>query len=122
MPVVLWVSCKYYRDALRGSATTTARVQMYVVILTYVAELSEIDAAAADHGTRLDQNYADGVSLSSGRQEPRVGGVILAGHVDRAELARRLALDPFQQRGLATAQVVEFVPSRAVEGLHALLD
>jgi len=74
---------------------------VHLVIITYLADLDVIDAAIAEHGAWLDQNYADGVFLASGRQEPRTGGVILADGLTLEGLNERLALDPFQQQGLA---------------------
>jgi uncharacterized protein YciI len=74
---------------------------MHIVTLTYVADLAEIDASLRDHVAWLDENHSDGVFLASGRQEPRLGGVILADGITRDELDGRLALDPLNQRGLA---------------------
>jgi uncharacterized protein YciI len=94
---------------------------MFVVILTYRADLSRIDAALQDHIAWLDQQYADGVFIASGRRVPRVGGVILAGNVSAEDLERRLSADPFRQQGLAEYAVTEFVPSRAAEGFERLV-
>jgi uncharacterized protein YciI len=93
---------------------------MFVVMLKYVADLAAIDAVLPEHGTWLEQQYADGIFLASGRQVPRVGGVILAAGTSRTELERRLMLDPFRQHGLAEYTVVEFTPSRVTAGLEQL--
>jgi uncharacterized protein YciI len=69
----------------------------------------------------LDQQYCDGVFIASGRQVPRVGGLILVPGTNRQELERRLALDPFGRLGLAEHAVIEFVPSRVADGLEQLL-
>ena len=53
-------------------------------------------------------------------QVPRKGGVILAAGLPRLELEARLSLDPFQQKNLASYEVVEFVPRVVVPGLEAL--
>jgi uncharacterized protein YciI len=94
---------------------------MFVVTLTYIADLTEIDAARDDHMAYLAEGYAAGAFLASGRQEPRVGGVILAQAKDRSELDAWIAKDPFHARGLATYDVVEFLPSQTAPGLEALL-
>jgi len=94
---------------------------MFVVTLTYVADLSVIDGAVPDHVAWLQEQYADGVFLASGMRVPRTGGVILAADLTREDLDRRLAADPFQQRGLAEYTVTEFVPSRVAAGLDRLL-
>ncbi|MEU4624695.1 YciI family protein [Actinoplanes sp. NPDC023801] len=94
---------------------------MFVITLTYRAGLDQIDAALQDHVAWLDQQYADGVFLASGRRVPRVGGVILATGVTPAELECRLDLDPFRRQGLAEYTVTEFVASRTAPGLESLL-
>jgi uncharacterized protein YciI len=84
---------------------------MFVVILDYIADLSEIDDALSAHSSWLNQNYRSGMFLASGRREPRTGGVIFAvGTRDAVESA--VADDPFALRGLARHTVIEFTPSR----------
>ncbi|PPK98432.1 uncharacterized protein YciI [Kineococcus xinjiangensis] len=95
---------------------------MFLVTLTYTADLAEVDAALAEHVAWLGRQYDDGVFAASGRRVPRVGGVILAAGLTRDELERRLAGDPFRMRGLAEYAVEEFVPSRVAPGLEQLLE
>jgi hypothetical protein len=47
--------------------------------------------------------------------------MILVAGTSREDLERRLALDPFGRLGLAEHAVVEFVPSRVVDGVEPLL-
>jgi uncharacterized protein YciI len=94
---------------------------MFVVTLTYLAELVEIDAAMPRHMAYLRRQYKDGVFLVSGRQVPRVGGVIIAVGVARDELERRIALDPFVADGLADASIVEFNASQTAPQLKGVL-
>lgn len=94
---------------------------MHIVTLTYVGGLAEIDAALSDHVAWLDENYADGAFLASGRQEPRVGGVILADGITRQDLDERLSLDPLNKERLAEYTIVTFNPSRTAPGLECLI-
>ncbi|MDI6099458.1 YciI family protein [Actinoplanes sp. NEAU-A12] len=94
---------------------------MFVVVLTYRADLARVDEALQDHIAWLDRQYADGVFIASGRRVPRVGGVILAGGLSAEDLERRLAEDPFRRLGLAEYAVTEFVASRAAAGFERLL-
>lgn len=103
------------------SCTRPYDLAMFMVTLTYLVDLSEVDAALPEHIAWLDQQYADGVFAASGRQVPRVGGMILVAGTSREDLERRLALDPFGRLGLAEHAVVEFVPSRVADGLEQLL-
>ncbi|MFC0006213.1 YciI family protein [Micromonospora siamensis] len=93
---------------------------MFVVTLTYLTDLDRADAVLPDHLAWVDRQYADGVFLASGRRVPRTGGVILAAGLDRAELDRRLATDPFAEQGIAAYEVVEFIAGRVAEGLEPM--
>ena len=103
------------------TASQSYDLAMFIVTLTYLVDLSEVDVALPEHVAWLDQQYADGVFVASGRQVPRVGGMILVAGTSREDLERRLALDPFGRLGLAEHAVVEFVPSRVSDGLEQLL-
>lgn len=87
---------------------------MYVIVLDYVADLSEIDAALDAHRAWLDQHYQEGTFLASGPRQPRTGGVILA-RGERATIDAAVATDPFAIQGLARHTVIEFHPSRLTE-------
>jgi uncharacterized protein YciI len=93
---------------------------MFVVLLTYLAPVSEIDARLADHVRFLDAGYADGLFLASGRQTPRTGGVILARAASRAALETALAKDPFAVHNLARYDIVEFTPTKTTPDLACL--
>jgi uncharacterized protein YciI len=94
---------------------------MFVVTLSYVADLTEIDAAMPRHMAYLRKQYKEGVFVVSGRQVPRVGGVIIASGVTRGELEQRVALDPFVAEGLAEVAIVEFNASQTAPRLKGLL-
>lgn len=95
---------------------------MFVTTLTYIVELDRIEGALPDHVAWLDRQYADGVMVISGRQQPRVGGVILWRNLSREDLEARVAEDPFVARSLATATVTEFVATKAAAGLESLIE
>ncbi|WP_029461169.1 YciI family protein [Solidesulfovibrio alcoholivorans] len=94
---------------------------MFVVLLTYVKGLDVVDALLAAHVRFLEEHYAAGTFLLSGRREPRTGGVILARAPSREALLDVLAGDPFASCGAARYDVVEFVPSMAAPQLAGLL-
>lgn len=94
---------------------------LYVVVLSYIRPLEEIDAQLAAHAEWLDKGYADGVFLASGRRIPRTGGVIIAKAENLERLQDRLREDPFQRLGLSKADILPFEPSRYVEGFETLL-
>ncbi|OHX16898.1 hypothetical protein BI343_01090 [Chromobacterium amazonense] len=92
---------------------------MFIVSLTYTAPLSDVDAMLPAHAAWLQQAYADGLFLASGRKVPRDGGVILA-RGERAALEARLAQDPFAKGGVARYDIIEFAPSMVAPGLESL--
>src|SRR5574338_375980 len=67
---------------------------MFLIELSYIAPLSEIDAAMKDHVAFLEQGYAAGLFLISGRKVPRDGGIILALGPDRAQVEALMQRDP----------------------------
>lgn len=89
---------------------------MIIIELTYQVPLDEIDRLIPAHREHLDRQYERGMFLSTGRQEPRTGGIILAtGTLDEVRAAE--SADPFLTSGAATARYIEFVPSRVSPNL-----
>ncbi|SDJ02786.1 YciI family protein [Variovorax sp. OV700] len=93
---------------------------MFIVTLTYVRPLEELDALMDGHMAWLRKHYESGLFLASGRQVPRKGGVIFARSGERAALEAVLARDPFVQNGVATTEVIEFVPSMTAPATEIL--
>jgi len=93
---------------------------MVIVTLTYLKPLEDIDALMPGHIAWLDQGYADGLFVASGRRIPRTGGVILARSDGEAALSDYLARDPFVIHGAARLDVVEFAATKTAPGLDAL--
>ena len=91
---------------------------MFLAILTYVRPLEEIDALIPEHVQYLDQHYATGQFIVSGRIVPRTGGVIMiAGH-DRAAATAIVEQDPFHLAGVSTYQLIEFAPAKMQPGFQ----
>ncbi|MEG3087929.1 YciI family protein [Sphingomonas sp. PB4P5] len=91
-----------------------------LILLDYVAPLAEVDAQMAAHVAWLERGFDAGVFLIAGRQDPRVGGVIVA-RGERAEAEALSASDPFVTSGVATARVIAFNASFAAPEIAALL-
>ena len=90
---------------------------MFVIELTYRADLTEIDAHMKPHVAFLDKHYAAGRFLVSGRKVPRDGGIILALGENRAEIEAIMREDPFCARGLADFRVIEFRASQRADDM-----
>ena len=91
---------------------------MFVIELTYKADLAQIDAAMAAHVKFLKAQYAAGVFLVSGRKIPRDGGIILATGGSRQEIESIVREDPFVEKKLAEFRVVEFRASQQADPAH----
>jgi uncharacterized protein YciI len=94
---------------------------LFVVILKYLKPLSEVDRYIEPHVRFLDENYAAGNFLMSGRRVPRTGGVILARANSRAALEDILRRDPFHLNGLAEYDIIEFEASKRAPELSGIM-
>jgi len=94
---------------------------MFVIELTYKVDLAEIDANMRAHMAFLNEQYAAGRFLASGRKIPRDGGIILALADSRQEVEALVQRDPFVSRGLADYRVIEFRMSQRAPSIDALL-
>src|SRR4051812_24618672 len=100
-----------------GRRSRVPSTAVFVLLLTYVKPLAEVDALMREHVAWLDEHYAAGRFLVSGRRIPRTGGVILARGDDRDAMEALVATDPFVRGGVAT---VELIQSRASQRAAAL--
>ncbi|EPJ1397361.1 YciI family protein [Yersinia enterocolitica] len=91
---------------------------MFVVSLTYHQPIDVVEALAVSHKDWLKKYYAQGVFIASGRKVPRTSGIILAKSIDREELDKILAEDPFN--AVAHYEVTEFIPSMTIESVETL--
>jgi len=95
---------------------------MFVVTLTYVRPIEEIEAKTAEHRAWLDQHVQSGLLIATGPMVPRTGGVLIArGGGTKDELAALLKDDPFQVHGLADYAIVEFKPGKYHPALEPFL-
>lgn len=95
---------------------------MFIVSLTYIKPLNEVDAFIDAHVEYLDAHYAAGDFLVSGKKVPRTGGVILMHCQNRAEVDAIITQDPFYIAGVASYEVIEFVPTKAAESISFLIN
>lgn len=94
---------------------------MFIISLTYLCDLEEIENHLSAHIAYLDTQYEAGHFLASGRKCPRTGGVILANVESAHILDGIIAEDPFKVNNLAHYEIIEFIPSKAASQLAFLL-
>lgn len=93
---------------------------MFIIALTYIKPLEEVDALLEKHVEYLNEQYRLGNFLASGRKVTRTGGVILAHGVSREEIETIITLDPFHVHGVAEYEITEFCPTMTSEELEFL--
>ncbi len=98
--------------------TTRGRLGgMFVIELTYKADLSEIDAHMKPHMAFLNRYYENGTFLVSGRKVPRDGGIIVALAESRERIEEIVREDPFHTHGLADFRIIEFRASQRADDM-----
>jgi len=95
---------------------------MFIISLTYICDLEEVDDTLQEHVVYLKEQYKEGNFIASGRKIPRTGGIILSKLTNRDDLNRVLAKDPFNKKNLARYDIEEFVPSMTNEEFKNLLE
>jgi uncharacterized protein YciI len=95
---------------------------MFVIELTYKADLADIDAHMAAHVAFLKKYYASGHFLVSGRKIPRDGGIILAVGSSRHQIERIVEEDPFYRQGLADFRIIEFRASQRATDIQKRIE
>jgi len=83
---------------------------MYIIQVTYIKPISDVDKHLADHRAFLDKYYATGNLICSGPRSPRTGGIILCNAVDLEEAWKIIHQDPFFINSIADYEVIEFNP------------
>jgi uncharacterized protein YciI len=95
---------------------------MFVIELTYKADLADIDARMAAHVKFLKKYYAAGNFLVSGRKIPRDGGIILAVGENRRQIEAIIEEDPFFEHGLADFRIIEFRASQRADDIQKRIE
>ena len=95
---------------------------MFVIELTYKADLGEIDAHMPAHVRFLKKYYASGNFLASGRKIPRDGGIILAVGESRREIEAIVKEDPFYDHDLADFRIIEFRVSQRADDIQERIE
>jgi uncharacterized protein YciI len=95
---------------------------MFVIELTYKADLAKIDAHMAAHVAFLKKYYASGHFVVSGIKIPRDGGIILAVGNSREQIEAIIQQDPFHERDLADFRIIQFRASQRADDLPKRID
>jgi uncharacterized protein YciI len=94
---------------------------MFIISLTYIVPLEELDEHMAAHVKYLRKYYRKNIFVASGRKVPRTGGIILALAGSEQEVRDIIREDPFFKLELAEFEITQFQTSQYHPDLEELL-
>ena len=94
---------------------------MFIVNLTYIKPLDEVEKYLQEHINFLNHYYAEGLFVASGRKNPRTGGIILMQGKNKEVVQEIITHDPFYQNEIAQYDIIEFEASKYCPELKTLL-
>lgn len=80
---------------------------MFIIFLKFAQHRANAGEWMEAHKVWLQQGFDEGVFIASGSLQNKQGGVILAHHIDRNALNKRLAADPFVEHSIVNAEVID---------------
>lgn len=95
---------------------------MFIVILNYIRPLEEVNEKREEHLSFIGNHIITGKFLTAGRQNPALGGVIVAHNITREELKDILVTDPYYTNKLAEHTIIEFIPGMYAQGIEEALE
>lgn len=94
---------------------------MFIIDLTYIKPISEVEKYLQEHIHYLEKYYQTGDFVMSGRKNPRSGGVIIAQTTSLETLKAIYQQDPFFIHHIAEYNITHFTPSKWNHALNDLL-
>lgn len=85
---------------------------MFILNLTYIKTINEIEKYLPTHISFLDKYYNAKKFICSGRKNPRTGGIILCNAESINEVNTIVQEDPFYKEKIASYEIVEFFPTK----------
>lgn len=95
---------------------------MYLLELTYIKPIEEVNKLLPKHNAYLDKNYANNNFIFSGRKEPRDGGIILVKANSKDELDKIYHEDPFYINKVANYKIIKFIPTKYSTEFKKIID
>lgn len=94
---------------------------MFVIDLTYIKPIQEVEQFFVNHIDFLVRHYASGDFICSGRKNPRVGGIIICKAPDIVEVEQIIEEDPFYYNKVAKYKIIEFLPTKYADGFERFI-
>ena len=96
--------------------------QLYIIQLTYIKDIEEIDDLMKIHVVYLKKYYKLNKFIVSGRQVPRKGGIILCYAETPEEVKSIIEEDPFMIHAAAKYKIIPFLSSMYSKNFGASLN
>lgn len=94
---------------------------MFIVILKYEKSIETVMKYLEEHNVFLEKYYLANKFICSGRQEPRTGGIILCNSKDKEEVNLIIKEDPFYINEVAKYEIIQFMPTKYVDGFKEFI-
>lgn len=94
---------------------------MFIIVLKYEKPIEDVMNNLDDHNVFLKKYYDLNKFICSGRQEPRVGGIILCNGKDKEEINLIIKEDPFYKNGIAKYEIIEFIPTKYADNFKEFI-
>ena len=85
---------------------------MFILNLSYIKPISEVEKYLSSHVVFLDKYYNAKKFICSGRKNPRIGGIIICNAENIDEVNAILSEDPFYKEKIASYEIIEFIPTK----------
>nr|WP_315022105.1 YciI family protein [uncultured Aminipila sp.] len=95
---------------------------MFIVNLTYIKPLEEVQKYLAEHITFLNKYYESSNFICSGPKNPRTGGMIICNAKNMEDVNEIISEDPFNTNGIANYDILEFHLTNYAEAFKAFVE
>lgn len=94
---------------------------MFIISLTYKVAIENVENHIPEHNYFLQKYYDSGIFITSGRKEPRTGGVIICNAQSKNEVEQIIQEDPFYIHQIADYDTIEFIPTKYNENFKIFI-
>lgn len=95
---------------------------MYILNISYSVSPETVAPHVEAHRVWIKKYCDQGIFLAVGPKKSKLGGVILARAMNKAELMKIIAEDSFVKEDVADYQIIDIDCKLAIKGLEQLID
>ncbi|MBP2618054.1 YciI family protein [Chryseobacterium jejuense] len=95
---------------------------MFIISLTYKVAIENVEHHIPEHNSFLQKYYDSGLFITSGRKEPRTGGIIVCNASSKNVIEQIITEDPFHIHQVADYDITEFIPTKYNENFKIFIE